>query len=274
MTNRDSIRGGTSVSAPENSNHHQRYVAWFHELDAWTEYWDIYHPETRGRFYFGDGKTETGLLTRFLPRTNYPPAWIAWTRMALETDSRPAFVDEIRKPEVASAVIEVDALVARVFRKHFGEASDSQVQTDYLDGILRFAIDALPPATERDARIPEGDWRKPTAGRHTLDGDLMWFAWAMQIEAAEAICQFDNSYVTASAESDHARRALLIAGVVTGCPANFAWRGHRRTRTEYQPNEETIRLLHDRGMHFAVNFESAADEAHALYRIREWGEEG
>jgi hypothetical protein len=43
-----------------------RHVGFFHELDAWTEYWDIYHPETRGRFYFGDG-SEPGLLTRLLP---------------------------------------------------------------------------------------------------------------------------------------------------------------------------------------------------------------
>lgn len=273
MTSRNAIRGGTAGSAPENSNHLQRYVAWFHELDAWTEYWDIYHPETRGRFYFGDGETETGLLTRFLPRTGYPPAWIAWTRMALETNSRLAFVEEICKPEIASAVMEVDALVARLFRKHFGDPANAQVRTDYLDGILLFAIDALPPAIERDARIPEGDWRKPTAGRHTLDGDLMWFAWAMQIEAAATVCQFENSYVAANSESDEARRALLLAGVAIGCPANFAWRGHRRTRTEYQANDETIKLLHDRGMHFAVSFEAAADEVHALYRIREWGEE-
>src|SRR5580698_3567986 len=50
-----------------------RYAAWFHELDAWTEYWDLYHPETRGRYYFGDGEVEAGLLTPLLPRTSYPP---------------------------------------------------------------------------------------------------------------------------------------------------------------------------------------------------------
>lgn len=60
----------------------RRHAAWFHELDAWTEYWDVYHPETKGRFYFGDGAGERGLLTRFLPREQCPPAFLAWTRMA------------------------------------------------------------------------------------------------------------------------------------------------------------------------------------------------
>ena len=44
----------------------QRYAAYFRELDAWTEYWDIYHPETHGRYYFGDGE-HPGLLSAFLP---------------------------------------------------------------------------------------------------------------------------------------------------------------------------------------------------------------
>ena len=119
----------------------------------------------------------------------------------------------------------------------------------------------------------------------------MWFAWAMQLEAAHAISQFvygharlDEAQATAGSEKSddwpslktethQARRALLLAGVATGCPANFAWRGHRRTRGEYQPNEQTITLLRDRGMQLAAAFESAAEEVHALYRIREWGED-
>lgn len=243
----------------------ERYAAWFHDLDAWTEYWDIFHPETRGRYYFGDGESETGLLTRFLPRTGYPPAWRSWTRMALLTHSSSDFISEIRRPEVASAILEVDTLVARLFATHFGNARDVSVQDDYLEAIFRFAVDALPPATERSQRIPEGDWRKPTAGRHTLDGDLMWFAWSLQLEAARIILGENDE--------DHARRALLLAGVAKGCPANFAWRGHRRTRAVYRPDDATVQLLRERGRAWAKNFDDAAEEVHALFRIREWGED-
>jgi hypothetical protein len=242
----------------------QRYVAWFHELDAWTEYWDIYHPETHGHFYFGDGDTEPGLLTRLLPREHLPPAFVAWTRMALSSCADIVFANEVRVAEVASAVMEVDALLARLFDKHFGNAADPCVQADYLEAIFRFAADSLPPAVDRDARISDADPRKATAGRHTLDGDLMWFAWALQIEAAHAIVGID---------AGHARRALLLAGVATGCAANFAWRGHRRTRAEYRPDAATASLLRERGMQWACNFQATAREVHALYRIREWGHE-
>lgn len=242
----------------------KRYAAWFHELDAWTEYWDIYHPETQGRFYFGDGKQEIGLLTRFLPYNQRPKAFVAWTRMALLVDSPTRFVDEVTNPDVATAVIEVDSLVGNLFTQHFGDAHDPVVQSDYLTAIFRFAIDALPPAVERDSLIATDDPRKATAGRHTLEGDIMWFAWALHIEAAYAILGKDWH---------HARRTLLLAGVAVGCAANFAWRGHRRTRPEYAPNDLTSRLLHERGMLWASDFESASREVHALYRIREWGQE-
>lgn len=259
-------RRGVDNASPHDPAALGRYVAWFHELDAWTEYWDIYHPETSGHFYFGDGSRESGLLTRFLPRDHRPAPFVAWTRMALSQDIsiEREFVSEVRVPEVAAAVIEVDTLLSRLFAKHFGDASDAGVQKDYLEAMFRFALNTLPPAIERDARIPDDDPRKSTAGRHTLEGDIMWFAWALHTEAAHAIVGVD---------SDHSRRALFLAGIATGCPANFAWRGHRRTRSEYRPSAQTAALLRQRGLRWACNFEEAAQEIHALFRIREWGHE-
>jgi hypothetical protein len=241
----------------------QRYVGWFHELDAWTEYWDIYHPETRGRFYFGDGNGEQGLLTRFLPRERRPPAFVAWTRMALRTGSADSFAEEIRLPAVASAVMEVDGFVATLFAKYFGDATDPSAQRAYLEAMFLCGTDSLPPAAERDARIPEDDWRKPTAGRHMIDSDVMWFAWALHLEASNLLAGQDEG---------HARRSLQLAGIAAACPANFAWRGHRRTRPEYRPDQDTARLLRERGTHWASDFDAAAQEIHALYRIREWGD--
>ncbi len=184
--------------------------------------------------------------------------------MALSSGGDSSFAAEVRAPLVASAVMEVDSLVGRLFTRHFGDAADPGVQTDYLEAMFRFGINSLPPATERDARIADNDWRKPTAGRHMIDGDTMWFAWALHIEAAHIIAGLDV---------DHARRALQLAGVATGCPANFAWRGHRRTRPEYGPNEQTADLLRSRGMRWASDFDAASREVHALFQIREWGHE-
>jgi hypothetical protein len=237
----------------------QRYVDWFHELDAWTEYWDVYHPETRGRFYFGDGGAEPGLLTQFLPHKLRPPAFAAWTYMALTGGG--SFAESVHDPPVAAAIVEVDNLLARLFAKHFGEVSDPMIRADYLEGMFRFATNRLPPATERDSRIADTDPRKRTAGRHTLDGDIMWFAWALHTEAAELL----------ATNPGDARRALILAGIATGCSADYAWHGHRRTRPEYARDVTTADLLRSRGMLWATDFAAAASEVHTLFRFREWG---
>jgi hypothetical protein len=239
-----------------------RYAAWFHELDAWTEYWDVFHPETRGRFYFGDGDGEPGLLSSFLPRYRRPAAFGAWVAAALGTAPWDPFSQAIRAPEVASAVTEVDDLLARLFAGHFGNPTDTAVREDYLEAMHRFATDTLPAAPERAALVPEGDHRRRTAGRHTLDGDIMWFCWALQLEAAELV---------AGPDGETARRTLMMAGVATGCAANFAWRGHRRTRPQYRPDDVTAAHLRRLGRAWADDLDAARREVHALYRIREWG---
>lgn len=239
-----------------------RYASYLHELDAWTEYWDIYHPETDGRFYFGNGKDQEGLLARFLPRDRKPAAFLAWTRLALAIGSSQEFLEQIQLPDTASAVMEVDALVSDIFHQHFGQPSSDDVRLDYLECMIRCGTDTLPPATSRDIRIPPDDWRKSTAGRNMIDSDLMWFAWALQLEAVHALAHQDDQ---------HSRRALQLAGVIAGCSANFAWRGHRRTRPEYHKDDATLELLRRRGMQWAEDSELGLQEVHALYRIREWG---
>lgn len=241
-----------------------RYAAFFHELDAWTEYWDVYHPESKGRYYFGDGVTETGLLTKLLPNKTKPAVYVAWCQMALGCGSRETFLRELAASDVRSAIIEVDEFVVQLVEKHFGDPSKAAVQDDYLEAVFQFATDALPPATERAARIEDGDPRKSTAGRHSMDNDVMWFAWAFELEAAHQV------RCNGGSDPEH---ALLLTGVVTGCAANFAWRGHRRTRSEYQATSETRALLRQRASLWRRDVRAAADEARALYRIREWGHE-
>jgi hypothetical protein len=255
-------RGVTSRGGFYATSDDERYAAWFHELDAWTEYWDIFHPETHGRYYFGNGADEPGLLRAYLPRDDRPPVFRAWVSYALETKTAAEFADAVRDPAVAGAIVEVDHLIGRLFGDHFGDATNFAMHADYIEATFRFAIDSLPPAPEREALLPQGDPRRHTAGRHTLDGDLMWFAWAIHLAAADIL---DPS------PRDTARRALMMAGIASGCPANFAWRGHRRTRTEYRADPATACLLRHRGSRWAVDLESGHDEVRALFRIREWG---
>jgi len=242
-----------------------RYAAWFHELDAWTAYWDIYHPETAGRFYFGNGSTEHGLLRRFLPRESRPPVFNAWVRMALSLDSRQKFVEEARVPEVAAAVLEVDRLMSRLFQEHFGDAADPVTQTDYTNALLCFGCNTLPPATERAERVQHDDTRRARAGRYSMDADLMWFAWALHLEAAHAVI---------GADEEHPRRALQMAGIAVGCSADFVWSGRRKSRAEYSRDFQTAYLLRNMGAKWAQEFREGCKEVHALFRIREWGHDG
>jgi hypothetical protein len=241
-----------------------QYAAWFHDLDAWTEYWDIFHPESEGRFYFGNGRDEEGLLWAVMPRQSWPAPFTAWVAVALGSAPRSCFAEAVRIPAVAQAVLEVGGLVSGLFARHFGDAAQGETRYHYLEAMHRFATDTLPPAPERHALVPEGDYRKRTAGRHTLDGDVMWFAWALHLEATHILAPADDS-------AGKRLRALMMAAVATGCAANFAWRGHRRTRPEYRADEDTAQRLRMLGLTWADDFEAARAEVHALYRIREWG---
>jgi hypothetical protein len=246
------------------------YAAFFHELDAWTEYWDIYRPATRGHFYFGDGD-EPGLLHHLVPRHTVPPLFAAWKRYACAgaatvDGARTAFAVAAADPVVAAAVAEYDRLVCDILARHFGSAADPAARADYLAAMHYFGTDTLPPATERQARVPRDDPRWRTAGRNTIDADMMWFVWALHLEAAQEV----------GAAADAPARALLLAGVATGCAANFAWRGHRRTRPEYRAGNDAERagtavLLRERGLRWALDAAAGTAEVHALYRFREWG---
>jgi hypothetical protein len=181
--------------------------------------------------------------------------------MALGLDPPESFASAVRVPEIASAVLEVDELIAGLFAKYFGDPGDEVHRRDYLHALLACGMDVLPPAPDRDRRIPADDWRKPTAGRHVIDNDLMWFAWALHLEASELL----------SGTARAPRRALQLAGVALGCAANFAWRGHRRTRPEYRAETATVELLLERGLAWTSDFAAGRREVHELFRIREWG---
>src|SRR5205814_93829 len=63
----------------------------------------------------------------------------------------------------------------------------------------------------------------------------------------------------------------LGVGGTRGVRSASARHGHRRTRTEYCADGASALLL-ERGLRWATDFSAAADEVHALYKIREWGE--
>jgi hypothetical protein len=251
------------------------YVRFFEELDAWSEYWDIYHPETRGRYYFGDGAAEPGWLRAFLPSPGGPPppAFTSWKRHAVfQRDPSGAellqrFVEEARRPAVAEAVLAVDDLVRGLVLAHFADAGGGGLDGDaYLDAMARFGADRLPENPERYRRLPDDDGRKGSSLHHTIEGDIMWFGWAVHLEAAQLNAP--------PGDTGRGLRALLLAGVALGCAMDYSSRGRRRTRSEYQAGDAAAEaLLWTRAQTWRLDFDAAAAEVRELYRIREYGDD-
>jgi hypothetical protein len=89
---------------------------------------------------------------------------------------------------------------------------------------------------------------------------MMWFVWGLVVEGAHV----------AGLDCDRTLGALLLAGIDTGSAADFAWRGHRRTRAEYYAADAAVeRLLVERGLYLANDIDDAIAELHLLYRVRE-----
>ncbi|MCU1346928.1 MAG: hypothetical protein JWL70_3194 [Acidimicrobiia bacterium] len=255
---------GNSPSAPDASDESRRlarYASYFQELDAWTEYWDIYHPESRGRYSFGDG-VRPGLLAQIVPRDGPTPVFTAWRGAVLGQLPQRHFAAEVRVPAVAEAVCELDDLMHGLVDRHFGDLRRPGSRLEYLDAVFRFATDTLPAASDRASLLPHDDPRRARAARHTVYAEDTWFVWALLFEAAQ-IVDPDPAKLTG--------RSLLLAGAAMGCSFHFAWRGGRPTRPEYQRNERTRLLLMSRALEWSSDFAAGAEEVHHLYCIGERG---
>lgn len=162
--------------------------------------------------------------------------------MACREDERSDFVAEVQRSEVVDALLAIEMQIERRFRERFGDARADAVQRDYLAAVFHHAADDLPH-------------------RH-MRKDPRWFAWALQIEAAIALVGIDDQ---------DARRTLMLAGIASGCPVDFAWHGERPTRVEYRRDATTVALLHRRSLRWATDYEASRKEIHALFRIHEHG---
>jgi hypothetical protein len=249
-----------------------RYARFFRELDGWTEYWDIYHPETHGLYYFGDAE-HAGYLSSFMPSPvrMRNPVFDAWKILALCSGDEPdpglreRFETEARRPQVVDAVLAVDELVLRLVREHFGISSGEVDALAFLDAMERFGKDTLPECPERFAAIPDDDPRKSSSLYHTIEGHVMWFGWAVHLECAELVAPRDPAA--------QALRRLLLAGAGLGCSFDFAFRGRCRTRREYvAADAKAWASIWSRARRGALSFSEASDEARILFRIREYGD--
>jgi len=265
----DDVRAWIADGCPRRRA--EAYTAFFFELDAWSEYWDVYHPETKGLYHFGDG-SQAGDLSAFLPgpgemRSPVFDAWKAYALASRDEENAPEakrrFEQEVeRRPEMAEAAPAVDELVSRLVREHFARPDGSLDADAYFDALERFAVDTLPACPDRFALIASDDPRKASSISHTVAGDIMWFAWAVHLECAQLV-----------APATDEMRALLMAGVALGCSMDYAFLGRCRTRAEYQSRDGAAwSKIWARARECVRDFDRAAAEVRELFFIRAYGD--
>ena len=252
----------------------EKYAKYAWELDAWTEYWDIYHPETKGCYYFGSTE-HAGFLNQFLPSPSggRSPVFDAWKSLALCSADEPhvpalqeRFQSLLRQTEVSEAVSAVDELVRRLLRSHFADERGELDPYAYLDAMERFGKDTLPECQERFDRIADDDPRKSTSLHHTIEADVMWFAWALHLECAQLVAPPDAA---AGAE-----RNVLMAGIALGCSFDYAVRRGYRTRKEYRSDQPgSWARIWSRSLECASDFAKGVGEVRDLFRIRTFGDQ-
>jgi len=155
-------------------------------------------------------------------------------------------------PDLPEAALAVDSLVLGLLEEHFRVAGGGFDADAYLDAIERFATDVLPACPERSAQLPDDAPRKPFSFSHRMAGDIMWFAWATQLECAELV---------APTQQERAARALFMAGVALGCSMDYSTTGRCRTRVEYATEDaQSWHRIWERARHCARDFDRAAAE--------------
>jgi hypothetical protein len=243
----------------------ERYAAYFRDLDAVTEYFDVYgRPPADNlmpfvfKYYGGDD----------VPGRR--KALNIWRSYAVIPDDDPAkaiekqaLEQELAQPDVASAVKTVDAALLGNARTHWSVAGS--VDRDVMfDAFLRFGADRLPEDNDRLTRIQNlndpTDPRLNTALLHRMDGQIMWMNWMGHVECAVTLFGIQDP--------DHGLRTAWLSALCLGYSADCVFRSRGQTRPEYyQPDGED--RMWRKSVLIANDFDKARAEAYALARLRE-----
>jgi hypothetical protein len=234
----------------------EKYAAFFRDLDSYTEYWDLYRPETNGRYM------DAAIATFGAPLQS-------WTAYALKENSAqaPALLAKLKAAlavaENAQALRTIDELLLMLLQRHFPGPAEGQIEAGaYVNAVEGFARDVLPPDPDRLARTPSDDSRYAYAGRHRMDGAVMWFNWAGVLDCVDLL---DGD----AAFTPH--RTVQIAAAAFGSAMDYAFRGQvgfrGKTRPEYKPDEPTVVLLRSQVKSWIADGTLARGQARELFRI-------
>lgn len=225
--------------------------AFFRELAEWTDGWATHHPETRGRFAWGDGVGEVGALTVLLRPAadgrSPHQRWTDWAMAHREPWGEATHAQLVRRlvaPEVRAAVLSLDLLLCHLYRRHFGALPASEALPAFLDAVYRYAGGEL------------GD--RPTGE------DPVWFRWGFVIESAELLAPGDGRA---------GLRRAWMAGLVVGAATEAVRTRRYRTRGAYAAAPDLAATLHRRGRALAQDLAEGSAELRDLQLIRIGGEQ-
>ena len=235
--------------------------AFFVELDANTQFWDVYDLMSSPRYMQLVGVAN--------------PAVVAWQRLAVATTAQArqqaeqALMSVLTDSSVVAAIDDLDHLMVSLVSKHFPTA-DGGIDADaYLSVVEAFARDVLPDDEDRLSRITDKDPDDPRARyalRHTMDGPFMWFIWAAVVDVATML---DESRGTQDRRSAN---TAILAGSAAGSALDYAFRGRPedprgKTRPEYHADEATLHDLRASARLWAADLDKARTNARDLARI-------
>jgi hypothetical protein len=237
----------------------QKYFDYFVDLDAHTEYWNVYDV--------ADGRYMNAIIQYM--RIIWTD-WMEYANFENEPEGRDA-LDRLKQQLLNNTtkdnLLLTNELMKMLIEKHFSDGAGNIDLESYFDSIERFALDIYPEDEDRYSRITNpDDFRKVYAKYHRMDGEELWFIWIGQNEWSSLI---DNN----SSEYSEIRK-LQIAGALYGVCLDYTFRDDRSAKAKkiplargYKKDERTLSLLRRRALGWYRDFNSAVKESHQLIQI-------
>lgn len=242
----------------------ETHSAYFRDLDAVTEYFDVYGRPPEDNLM--------PLVMQYFGRDDQPDrrkALNLWRDYALIPDddstkeqAKNELEAELANAEVLEAVKAVDAVLLDLVRKRwtFDGTLDREAM---LKAFLLFGADELPEDVDRLRRIESlgnpNDFRLTYAKYHRMDSLIMWMNWMGHVECAVSL--FGDS------DADHGLRTEMLASLCLGYSADCVFRNRGQTRDEYYRPDGRARMWR-KSASTADDFQEARIEAHTLSQLR------
>lgn len=235
----------------------ETYADFFRDLDAHTEYWREYMPDSNGRWM----KSAVNVMGTM-------DLWGEYAQFSYLEDGDDYFEDLVEyvsnNSQLKDDIRVVDELLVGLARKHF--SIDGVFDGfAFIDAFEHFGLGSLPQDPNRDEIHIVGNHPEGEAIEHRMDSTSMWFFWAMQVEL--------SFLIATDTDEDHEIRTHYIAALCTGAPMDFVFRNdsareeqNRKTKPSYTATEGTRKRIRSKSKRIRNDWSKAIKELHTLFQ--------